>query len=74
MIFVELDDRAGPAVRDHERERVRVLRARVDEVDALPVDLRRAVLVAVELRLARRQSNLSRQYSHSSRTSPSSAP
>ena len=34
-----LDDRAGPAVRDDQRQRVRVLRADVDEVDVEPVDL-----------------------------------
>ena len=34
-----LDDRARPAVRDDERQRVLVLRADVDEVDVEPVDL-----------------------------------
>jgi hypothetical protein len=34
-----LDDRAGPAVRDDERQRVLVLRADVDEVNVEPVDL-----------------------------------
>ena len=34
-----LDDRAGPAVRDDQRQRVLVLRADVDEVDVQSVDL-----------------------------------
>ena len=34
-----LDDRAGPPVRDDDRQRVLVLRADVDEVDVEPVDL-----------------------------------
>ena len=34
-----LDDRAGPSVRDEERQRVLVLGADVDEVDVQPVDL-----------------------------------
>ena len=47
-----LDDRAGPAVRDDERERVLVLRADVDEVDVQPVDLGQEVRQAVQLGLA----------------------
>ena len=35
-----LDERAGPAVRDDQRNRVRTLPARVDEVDAQPVHVR----------------------------------
>ena len=34
-----LDDRAGPAVRDDERQRILMLRADVDEMDVQPVDL-----------------------------------
>src|SRR5207247_2361951 len=34
------DDRAGPPVRDDDRQRIVVLRADVDEVDVHPVDLR----------------------------------
>ena len=34
-----LDDRAGPAVRDDQRQRVLVLGADVDEVDVQSVDL-----------------------------------
>ena len=36
----ELDHRARPAVGEHERERIRVARAGVQEVDAEPVDRR----------------------------------
>ena len=49
----ELDDRAGPAVREEQRQRVRVRRARVDEVDRLAVDARAEVLELVEPRLLR---------------------
>ena len=34
-----LDDRAGPSVRDEERQRVLVLGTDVDEVNVQPVDL-----------------------------------
>jgi len=34
-----LDDRAGPAVRDDDRQRILVLRAGMDEVDVQAVDL-----------------------------------
>jgi hypothetical protein len=34
-----LDDRAGPAVRDDERQRIIVLRTSVDEVNVEPIDL-----------------------------------
>src|SRR5438445_3798386 len=34
-----LDDRAGPAVRDDDRQRILVLRAGMDEVDVRAVDL-----------------------------------
>ena len=47
-----LDDRAGPAVRDDQRQRVLVLRADVDEVDVEPVDLGHEVRQGVQLRLA----------------------
>ena len=46
-----LDDRAGPAVRDDERQRVLVLRADVDEVDVEPVDLGDELRQRVQLRL-----------------------
>ena len=39
MIFSLLDDRAGPAVGDDQRQRVLVLGADVDEVNVQPVDL-----------------------------------
>ena len=35
-----LDDRAGPSVRDDERQRVFVLRTNVNEVNVDPIDLR----------------------------------
>ena len=44
-----LDDRAGPAVRDDQRERVLVPRADVDEVDVQPVDLGQEVRQSVQL-------------------------
>ena len=47
-----LDDRAGPAVADDERERVLVLGADVDEVDVEPVDLGDEVREGVQPRLA----------------------
>ena len=34
-----LDDRAGPSVRDDERQRIFMLRADVNEVNVQPVDL-----------------------------------
>jgi hypothetical protein len=37
----QFDDRAGPAVRDDQRQRVLVRRLDVDEVDVHPVDLGR---------------------------------
>ena len=49
----ELDDRARPAVRDQQRDGVRVPRARVDEMDRLAVDARAEVLKLVEPRLVR---------------------
>src|SRR5918998_908275 len=47
-----LDDRAGPAVRDYERQRVFVLRTNVDEVDVQTVDLGRELRQRVQSRLA----------------------
>ena len=44
----ELGDRAGPAVRNDQRDRVGVVGPRVDEVDLLAVDLREVVRPAVE--------------------------
>jgi hypothetical protein len=48
-----LDDRAGPAVGDDQRERVLMLRADVDEVDVEAVDLGHELRQRVQLRLAR---------------------
>jgi hypothetical protein len=47
-----LDDRAGPAVADDERQRVLVLRANVDEVDVQPIDLGHELREGVQPRLA----------------------
>ena len=47
----QLDDRAGPAVRHDQRQRVLVPRLDVDEVDLDPVDLGRELRQRVELRL-----------------------
>jgi hypothetical protein len=47
-----LDDRAGPAVVDDERQRVFMLRANVDEMDAQPVDFRHELRQRVQPRLA----------------------
>ena len=51
MIVEELDDRARPPVRDDQRERVGLGRARVDEVHARAVDLGEEVVERVERRL-----------------------
>ena len=48
-----LDDRAGPAVRDDERQRVGVLRTDVDEMNIQPVDLGDEVRQRAQSRLAR---------------------
>src|SRR3954447_3983941 len=48
-----LDDRAGPAVVDDERQRVFVLRPSMDEVDVQPVDLGDELRQCIQLRLAR---------------------
>ena len=50
--LVKLDDRARPAVGDHQGKRVGVGRARVDEVDAEAVDLGLELGEAIEPRLA----------------------
>jgi len=47
-----LDDRAGPAVRDDQRQRVLVPGPDVDEVDVQPVDLGHELRQRVQLRLA----------------------
>ena len=47
-----LDDRAGPSVRDDHRQRVRMLRTHVNEMDVHPVDLGHELRQGVELRLA----------------------
>ena len=49
----QLDDRAGPAVRHDQRQRVLVRRPHVDEVDVHAVDLGRELRQRVQLRLAR---------------------
>ena len=46
-----LDDRAGPAVRDDERQRILMLRTNVDEMDVEPVDLGDEVRQGVQPRL-----------------------
>ena len=52
MIFSLLDDRAGPPVRDDQRQRIFVLRTNVNEMNVLPVDLGQELRYRVELRLA----------------------
>ena len=49
----QLDDRAGPAMRHDQRQRVLVPRPDVDEVDLDPVDLGRELRQRVQPRLAR---------------------
>ena len=49
----QLDDRAGPAVRHDQRQRVLMPRPDVDEVDVHPVDLGRELRQRVQSRLAR---------------------
>ena len=48
----QLDDRAGPAVRHDQRQRVLVPRPDVDEVDVHPVDLGRELRQRIQSRLA----------------------
>ena len=47
-----LDDRAGPSVRDEERQRILVLRANVNEMDVQAVDLGDEVRQGLQLLLA----------------------
>ena len=47
-----LDDRAGPAVRDDQRQRVVVLRPNVDEMDVQPIDLGHELRQGIQPRLA----------------------
>jgi len=47
-----LDDRAGPAVRDDQWQRVRLRRPDVDEVDVESVDLGYELRERIQLRLA----------------------
>ncbi len=47
-----LDDRAGPSVRDDERQRIFMLRANVNEVDVQAIDLGDEVLYGLQLLLA----------------------
>jgi len=47
-----LDDRAGPPVRDDQRQRVLVVGADMDEVNVEPVDLGQEVRQGIQLRLA----------------------
>src|SRR5688572_25327025 len=47
-----LDDRAGPSVRDDERQRILMLRTNVNEMDVQPVDLGQKLWEGVQLRLA----------------------
>ena len=49
----ELDRRAGPAVREDQRQGVGLRRAYVEEVDRLPVDLRRELRNLVQGRFLR---------------------
>ena len=46
-----LDDRAGPPVRDDERQRIFVFRADVDEMNVQPVDFGHEIRQGVQLRL-----------------------
>ena len=47
-----LDDRAGPSVRDDERQRIFVLRTHVNEVNVQPIDLGDELRQGVQSRLA----------------------
>ena len=47
-----LDDRAGPPVRDDERQRIVMFRADVNEVNAQPIDLGHVLRQRVQPRLA----------------------
>ena len=50
--LVELDDRSGPSVGEHQRQRIGVGRADVHEVDPEPVDLRAELREGVQMYLA----------------------
>jgi hypothetical protein len=70
-----LDDRAGPAVRDDERQRVLVLRTNVNEVNVQPVDLADELRELVEPRLEAPEVRTRRPKSgRSARTVPSWTP
>src|SRR6266566_4258795 len=47
-----LDDRAGPPVRDDERQRILMFRTNVDEMNVEPIDLGHELREGVQLRLA----------------------
>ena len=47
-----LDDRAGPSVRDDERQRIFMLRTNVNEVNVQPIDLGDELRQGVQPRLA----------------------
>ena len=47
-----LDDRAGPAVRDDERQRILMFRTNVNEMNVDPIDLGHELRQGVQLRLA----------------------
>ena len=67
----QLDDRAGPAVRHDQRQRVLMPRPDVDEVDLDPVDLGRELRQRVQSRLA---PCASRTRSSSSGRAPAASP
>ena len=67
----ELHDRAGPAVGQDQRQRVRLGRAHVQEVDVLPVDLGGELRQLVQPRLVRRAS---RSSCASTRPAPAGSP
>src|SRR6185436_3714289 len=48
-----LDDRAGPSVRNDDRQRILMFRTDVDEMDVQPVDLGDEVRYGIQPRLAR---------------------
>ena len=47
-----LDDRAGPPVRDDERQRIFMFRANVNEMNVEPIDLGHELRQGVQFRLA----------------------
>ena len=51
--LLKFDDRAGPAMGDDQRQRRRLLRAHMQEVDVEPVDLGGELIEAVEFCLTR---------------------